>query len=41
MTTDTFKIPETKKSLKTRGIEGSADIWIKEMAERDTALWGM
>ena len=31
-----MQIPETKRALPTRGIEGDTDIWLQEMAARDT-----
>jgi hypothetical protein len=32
--------PANKKSLPSRGLESSSDIWTKEKAQRDIELWG-
>lgn len=32
-------VPEERKSLPTRGIEGSFQIWTDEKAQRDSSLW--
>lgn len=40
MTEVVFTPPASKRSLPSRGIKSSSDIWTKEKAERDSELWG-
>jgi cytochrome b involved in lipid metabolism len=40
MTEVVFNTPVSKRSLPSRGIKSSSDIWTKEKAQRDSELWG-
>lgn len=40
MTEVVFSPPPTKRSLPSRGLKSSSEIWTREKAERDSELWG-